>query len=120
MTSPMTPSPTPEALRTWMQVIALLVEAADRATYQAATHPAVHSLAVAADGVAARAISLLPPELDDQLEALELGEATARLSVAGLIRAAEAACRRHPIEQLPPGACGVIVELGDLVGQAGS
>ena len=37
--------------------------------------------------------------------------------MAGLILAAEAATRRHPIEQMPRGASGIIVALCTLAGE---
>lgn len=116
---PSTHTPTPESLHTWMEIIALLIEAADRGAQQAFHDPAVHSTSVGTDFVAASALALLPRELDRSLDELVLPETTDRLDMAGLIRAAELASRRHPIEQLPAGASGVIVGLCELVGQVG-
>lgn len=116
MTGPATIDP----LHTWREIIALLVDAADRGYEQASRNPSIHSVALGADSVASSAVALLPPELDLELELLELDRATESLSVGGLIRAAERAARRHPIEQLPVGASGVIVELCELAGEAGA
>ncbi len=104
----------------WRDVVSLLVEAADRGYTQSATDPAFHSTALAADDLASAAVALLPPELDDELDNVVLDEDAQRLSVAGLIRAAEAATLRHPIEELAPGASGVIVALCELAAEAGT
>lgn len=104
--------------QTWRQVIALLVEAADRGYEQAARDPGIHSVALGADSVASSAIALLPPEVDDELDDITLDPGTDSLTVGGLIRAAEQTARRIPIEQLPPGASDVIVDLGQLADQA--
>jgi hypothetical protein len=119
-----------EPRRTWMEMIVLLIEAADRGAAQAGIDdPAISSVAVGADNVAAYAIELLPCELDHELDdielddiqvdGIELGAGMAAASVPELIRAAEQVARRHPIEQFPVGASGVIVALGDLVFEAG-
>src|SRR4051812_30887133 len=92
------PATTLDPMHTWKEIIALLVDAADRGYEQASRNPALHSVALGADSVASSAIALLPPELDLELDGIELDEASASLSVGGLIRAAEQAARRHPIE----------------------
>lgn len=109
---------TTTATDTWREIIALLVEAADRGYRDATTNPALHSTALWADNVASAAIALLPPELDDLLDEVVLDEQTAGLDLAGLIWAADAATRRHPVEELPVGASGVIVDLRDLAREA--
>ena len=114
------PGTTIDPLHTWREIIALLVDAADRGYEQASRDPAIHSVALHAGFVASSAIALLPPERDHELDDIELDPATESLSVAGLIRAAEQAARRHPIEQFPPGASGVIVELCQLASEAGA
>ncbi|MEO3936712.1 hypothetical protein V3N99_08115 [Dermatophilaceae bacterium Soc4.6] len=103
---------------TWREVIALLVEAADRGYRQAATTPALHSTALWAHSIAAAATGLLPPELDHLLDDVVLGAQTTGLDMVGLIQVAETATRRHPIEQFPPGATGVVIALCDLVREA--
>ncbi len=115
MTGPLT---TVDAVHTWREIIALLVEAADLGSRQASLTPAVHSVALGASLTASSAIALLPSEVDHELEDVELDPATASLSVGALIRAAEQAARRHPIEQFPPGASGVIVGLCELAAEA--
>ena len=114
------PKSTMEPQHTWRQIIALLVEAADRGYDQTSRDPAIHSVALGADSVASSAIALLPPELDHELDDITLDHLTDSLSVGGLIRAAEQAARRHPIERFPPGASALIVELGELAAQAGA
>jgi len=100
---------------TWREVIALLVQAADRGYQDAITEPAMHSTALAADGLASTAIALLPEEQDHELAEDELDASTATLSAVELIAQAERLTRRHPIEQLPPGASEVVVYLLDLL-----
>lgn len=110
-TKPLTPADT------WQEVIVLLCEAADRGYRQTATDLAAHSTALGADIIAAEATALIPPERAAQLDDVVLEESTAELDMAGLILAAEAATRRHPIEQLPRGASGIIVALCTLAGE---
>ncbi len=114
------PDSTIDPPHTWRQMIALLVEAADRGYAQTRRDPAIHSVALGADSVASSAIALLPPELDHELDDITLDPATDSLSIGGLIRAAEQATRRHPVEAFPAGASGVIVELAELARQAGA
>jgi hypothetical protein len=109
---------TTTATHTWRQVIALLVQAADRGYREATTNPALHSTALWADNLASAAIALLPPEVDDLLDEVVLDGQTESLGMAVLIWAADAATRRHPIEELPVGASGVIVDLRDLAREA--
>jgi hypothetical protein len=104
--------------RTWMQVAALLTAAADRALSCSGVDPGVHSLAVGAQIVASSALALLPVRADGDLDDVDVGPQAATWDVSDLIRAAELAARRHPIEVMPPGASAVIVALGDLVGEA--
>jgi hypothetical protein len=98
---------------TWAEVVALLSEAADRGYRDSATDPATHSIAVTIHGLAASAIALLPPEIDDVVDEIVLAPAYASMSVVELIRAAEASTRR-PIYELPVGASEVIVAICDL------
>ena len=100
---------------TWREVIALLVQAADVGYRDAEANPALHSPALGARLMAAWAVGLLPPELDHLLDDVVLEPRTESMSMAELIAAAEAATRRHPIEELPIGASRVIVDICDLV-----
>ena len=104
-----------EAQDTWREVIALLVKAADVGYQDAEANPALHSAALGARLMAASAVELLPPELDHLLDDVVLEPRTESMSMAELIAAAEAATRRHPIEELPIGASRVIVDICDLV-----
>ena len=100
---------------TWREVIALLVKAADVGYRDAEANPALHSTALGARLMAASAVELLPPELDHLLDDVVLEPRTESMSMAELIAAAEAATRRHQIEELPIGASRVIVDICDLV-----
>lgn len=104
--------------RTWAEVVALLTAAADRALTGGGVDPGVHSLAVGAQIVASSALALLPERADADLDDVDLGPQAAAWGVSDLIRAAELAARRCPIEVMPVGASAVIVALGDLVGEA--
>lgn len=106
---------TQPAVESWRTMIALLVEAADRGYQESLTDPARYSTALWADLLASSAIGLLPASQDHLLDDVVLDRSTEDLDMVGLIRAAEAATRRHPIEHLPVGASGVIVGLLDLV-----
>ena len=103
---------------TWVEVVALLSDAADRGYRDSATDPAMHSFAVTIHGLAMSAIALLPPELDHVVDEIVLAPAYASMSVVELIRVAEASTRR-PIEELPVGASEVIVAICDLIGELG-
>jgi len=111
---------TQSATESWREAIALLVEAATRGYREAETDGALHSTALWAHGVALAALELLPSEQDHLLEDVVLDESCAELDMVGLIRAAETMTRRHPIEQFPVGASGVIVDLLDLVRESRS
>lgn len=104
----------PSAVDTWRKVIALLVTAADRGYNEARLDPASNSTALWAHGIASTAISLLPPEFDHKLNDFNLDDQATLEDMSGLIRAAETETRRHPIEEFPPGASGVVAELCDL------
>ena len=103
------------ATESWREAIALLVEAADRGYREAETDPARYSTALWADLLASLAIDLLPANQDHLLDDVVLGRSCEDVDMVGLIRAAETTTRRHPIEQFPIGASGVIVGLLDLV-----
>ena len=109
--------PAATAAGTWGEVIALLVAAADRGYQDSTADPAVHSAAVAAHGLAASAIALLPAELEGLLDEVVLEPTTASMSLVELIRTAETTAGHHPIESLPPGASELIVSLRDLIRQ---
>jgi len=106
---------TQPATESWREAIALLIEAAARGYQEAAFDPARYSTALWADLLASLAIDLLPASQDHLLDDVVLDRSCEDLDMVGLIQAAEAATRRHPIEQLPVGASGVIVGLLDLV-----
>jgi len=113
-----TTTSTATPLAAWSRVVALLIQASRRGQ-TVDVDPVTHSLSLGAELVACAAAPLLPADLDPEGD-LELGPATATWSIGELIRAAEQTARQHPIEQLPPGASGVIVALGDLAGEAGA
>jgi hypothetical protein len=106
---------TQPAIESWREAIALLAEAATRGFTEAEANPALYSTALWADLLASSAIELLPADQDHLLGEVVLDQSCVDLDMVGLIRAAEAATRRHPIEQFPVGASGVIVGLLDLV-----
>ena len=105
-------------LRTWAQVAALLAEAAARGLADD-VDPATHSLTLGAELVACQAAELLSREMYLVGET-HLDAQVHNWSAAELIRAAEGASRRHPIEEFPVGASGVIVALGDLMHEVGA
>lgn len=111
---------TQSATDSWREAIALLVEAATRGYREAETDGSLYSTALWADLLASAAIELLPAEQDYLLDDVVLGESCSELDMVGLIRAAETTTRRHPIEQFPVGASGVIVGLLDLVRESRS
>ena len=113
MTGPIAADP----LRTWMQMIVLLIEASRAGYAEAEADRGIHSAALGAHTVAAGAIELMPPHRDRELDDIELDPNLAGASFGDLVRAAERASRRCPIEQFPVGASAVIVELCDLVGE---
>lgn len=106
---------TQPAIESWREAIALLLEAATRGFTEAETNPALYSTALWADLLASSAIDLLPANQDHLLDGVVLDRSYENLDMVGLIRAAETTTRRHPIEQFPVGASGVIVGLLDLV-----
>lgn len=99
---------------TWREVIALLVTAADHGREESITDPVIMNTAWGAGIAAAAAIELLPREDDHKLDQVHLDLATASMSMAQLLRAAETVTMRHPIEQLPIGASRVIVQIREL------
>ena len=111
----MTTIPTP--LQTWLEVCALATEAARRDLTRPGIDTAAHSLALGAELVACQAQGLLDVEAARLVDDVVLPAEVRVLDVAGLLRAAEAATRRRPIEQLPVGASAVIVALGDLIAE---
>lgn len=113
-----TTHPQAAAYDTWAEVIVLLDEAADRGYRDSATDPALHSTALAAHALAASALELLPVEQRARVDQIPTPAAVTSSIV--LIRAAEAATRRHPIEDLPLGASEIIVAVCDLIGELGA
>ncbi len=107
-------------LQTWLDMTVLLIEAGDRGSEAAATDPAVHSLALGADIVAARAIDLIPPALDAQLDDVAVDADCATASTGDLIRAAVAVAARHPVTDYPDGAATVLSSLHALAAEAGA
>lgn len=104
---------------TWMQVVALLTAAADTPSTRGGTDPDQHSLALGAQIVASRALALLPAELDGDLEDVVI-HAGPSSTVGDLIRVASDTARRYPSEAFPAGATAVLVDLDDLVAEAGA
>ena len=102
---------------TWMQIIAILMAAADSPHTTGAGRPDLHSLALGAQIVASRAVALLPIDSDGDLEDLDL-EVAASSAVGDLIRAAAEAAHRYPVDRFPAGAIAVISELDNLVAEA--
>lgn len=108
----MTTTMSPDVRATLTEVAALLTFAACRGRANLEADLAEHTLSVGAQLVASRVLELLPDELAplDDFEPGAVG-----LDPVSLIIAAEAASRRHPIEQLPAGFSQVVIALGDLV-----
>ena len=112
-----TTHPQAAAYDTWAEVVVLLEEAADCGYRDSATDPALHSTALAAHALAAAALELLPVEQRARVD--QIPPPAAASSIV-LIRTAEAATRRHPIEDLPLGASEIIVAVCDLIGELGA
>ncbi|MCB2176353.1 MAG: hypothetical protein KQH57_11140 [Actinomycetales bacterium] len=110
----MTTTMSPDMRATLTEMAALLTLAASRGRANLDADLAQHTLSVRAQLVASRVLELLPDELPplDDFEPKPVG-----LDQIGLIFAAEAASRRHPIEQLPAGFSQVVIALGDLVNE---
>ena len=106
---------TTPALDAWREVIVRLNEAADRGFDAARTDLAMHSNALWAMYIAAFALELLPQGQDELFDLVALDESG--LGFAEHVLNAEQITRRHPIEEFPPGASGVIVELNKLAGE---
>ena len=99
----------------WMHVIAILTAAADTAPPSGAD-PDLHSLALGAQIVASRALAILPPEVNGNLEDVVI-DLVASTTVGGLIRAAGAAAPRDPAAGFFAGAAAVLTELDALVAE---
>ncbi len=108
---------TTPALKAWREVIVLLYEASDRAEAAAATHQALHSPALWADLIGSAAQNLLPSDHGYLLEEVSLRPDVVEQGFAGMVIAAEELTRAYPIEEFPPGASGIIVELCRLASQ---
>ena len=113
-----TTHPQAAAYDTWAEVIVLLEDAADCGYRDSATDPALHSTALAAHALAAAALELLP--VAERARVDRIPPPPAVTSSIALIRAAEAATRRHPIDDLPAGASEIIVAICDLIGELGA
>lgn len=109
-----------EATTAWIEVVALLTAAADRAGPGADLPDVERSWAFGAQIVACDALALLPGALDGQLDALELPADTDAASIADLIAAADLAASRHPVTHQPDGAGAVRSRLAALRLEAGA
>lgn len=101
--------------RTWQEVIALLYAAKDRGDAEGLTNPAVRATVLGARLTAMAAVALLSPAGLSYLDDVRLAETTTTLALLDLLRAAEEATRRHPIEQYPRGASRIIIDIHALI-----
>jgi hypothetical protein len=108
----------PGVVEVWMEVIALLTEAADLGSTQVGRRPQHHSVALGAVLVAGKAVSLLDEEQRARLDEATLDASAAAMSVPELIVAAERVLRAVSFDLLPPAASEVIIDLGDLAWEA--
>lgn len=99
---------------TLTEMAALLTLAASNGRANLDADLAQHTLSVGAQFVASRVLAFLPGELPP-LDGFETG--AVGLDQVGLILAAEAASRRHPIDELPEGFSQVVLALCDLVNE---
>ncbi len=100
----------------WMEVIALLTEAADLGSTQVGRRPQHHSLALGAELVAGKAVRLLEERDRARLDEVAL-PAAAAWSVPDLIVEAERLLGTISFDLLPARASEVVIDLGDLVGE---
>ena len=107
-----------QAVPVWMEVIALLTEAADLGSAQVGRRPQHHSLALGAELVAGKAVALLEEDYRARLDEVVLPAAAAAWSVPELVVEAERVLRGVSFDQLPPAASEVVIDLGDLVWEA--
>ena len=107
-----------QAVPVWMEVIALLTEAADLGSAQVGRHPQHHSVALGAVLVAGKAVNLLDQEQRARLDQAPLAASAAAMSVPELVVEAERVLRGLSFDLLPPAASEVIIDLGDLVWEA--
>ena len=108
----------PGVVEVWMEVIALLTEAADLGSAQVGRHPQHHSVALGAVLVAGKAVNLLDQEQRARLDQAPLAASAAAMSVPELVVEAERVLRGLSFDLLPPAASEVIIDLGDLVWEA--
>ena len=107
----------PGVVEVWMEVIALLTEAADLGVAQVGRRPQHHSLALGAELVVGKAVALLEERDRARLDEVALPAAAAEWSVPELIVQAEKLLATISFDQLPTRASGVVIDLGDLVGE---
>ena len=107
-----------QAVPVWMEVIALLTEAADLGSAQIGRHPQHHSLALGAELVVGKAVALLEEVDRARLDEVVLPAAAAAWSVPELVVEAERVLRGVSFDQLPPAASEVVIDLLDLVWEA--
>ena len=107
-----------QAVPVWMEVIALLTEAADLGAAQIGRHPEHSSLALGAELVAGKAVALLDEADRARLDEVALPAAAAAWSVPDLVAEAERVLRGVSFDLLPPAASEVVIDLLDLVWEA--
>ncbi|MBT9257761.1 hypothetical protein LG324_03640 [Phycicoccus jejuensis] len=108
-----TVTPTTPALQAWREAIALLHDASDLAYAERNTY----ALGLWADLIGSAARNLLPSDQGHILDEIVLPPEVVERGFSAMVLAAEERTRAHPIEEFPPGASGVIVELCKLAGQ---
>ncbi len=101
----------------WMEVIALLTEAADLGSTQVGRRPQHHSLALGAELVAGKAVRLLQESDRARLDEVALPAAAAAWSVPELIVEAKRLLGTISFDVLPARASEVVIDVGDLVGE---
>lgn len=109
-----------EATAAWIQVVALLTAAADRAAPSAHLDAAQRSWAFGAQLVACDALALLPADLDARVEAVVLPPEATDASIVDLIAAAARIATRQTPAELPAGADTVLSRLATLRLEAGA
>ncbi|KAB7739765.1 hypothetical protein GA707_20015 [Nostocoides sp. F2B08] len=107
-----------QAVPVWMEVIALLTEAADLGSTQIGRRPEEHSLALGAELVAGKAVGLLEEADRARLDNVSVPAAAAAWSVPDLVVEAERVLRGVSFDLLPPRASEVVIDLLDLAWEA--
>ena len=108
----------PGVVEVWMEVIALLTEAADLGSTQIGRRPQHYCLGLGAELLAEKAVRLLQETDRARLDEVGLPAAAAGMSVPELIEEAERLLATLSFDQLPAVASGVVIDLGDLVGES--